>query len=249
MIRTVIIDDEPKNVKVLKGMLEEFCPEVEVVGEAANVPDGRQLILTKDPELVFLDIEMPYGNGFDLLDSINNVQFEVIFITAFDKYVLRAFKYSALDYLLKPVSIDDLQIAVHNAIERNKKTSINYQIGVLMENLRKPQLELQKIAIPSQSGFDFIYVSEIIRCEAEGAYTLIFLTEKRKKVVSKSIKEYENLLPEDLFFRIHHSHLVNLNYVKRYNKGRGGFIELEDGTELEVAARKKDEFLHKCGLK
>ncbi len=249
MIRSVIIDDEPRNVRLLKGMLDEFCPEVEVIGEAANVPDGKKLILTKEPELVFLDIEMPYGNGFDLLDSMKSVEFEVIFITAFDKYVLRAFKYSALDYLLKPVNIDDLQIAVHNAVERKKKTSINHQISILMENLQKPQPELQKIAIPSLSGFDFISVSEIIRCQAEGAYTVIFLTANRKKIVSKSIKEYENLLPEDIFSRIHHSHLVNLSFVKRYNKGRGGYIELEDGTELEVAARKKDEFLHKCGLK
>lgn len=249
MIKAVIIDDEPKNVRLLNGMLKEFCPQVQVIGEAFNAKEGKELILSSNPELVFLDIEMPYGNGFDLIDSLGQVSFEVIFVTAFDKYVLQAFKYSALDYLLKPVNIEELQAAVKNAEKRIGASHINGQLSLLLENLKKPLAGLQKIAVPHQHGYDFVPLTEIIYCEAKGAYTEIFLSGKRKLTVSKTIGEYESLLPEDTFFRIHHSTLVNLNQVKKYSRGRGGYVEMEDGTELEVSVRKKEEFLHRCGLR
>jgi len=247
MISAVIIDDEPKNVRVLKNMISEFCPEVSLLGEANDSNEGKQLIQQKKPELVFLDIEMPYGNGFDLLNALMPIDFEVIFVTAFDKYMLQALKYSALDYLLKPVSIEDLKVAVQHAEVRVKKNSINQQLTVLLENFKKQESGLKKIAVPTAEGFDFILIEDIIRCEAQGPYTRIFIKGSKSILVSKPLKEYETLLPDTIFLRIHNSHLVNLNYIKKYNRGRGGYIEMDDGTMLEVATRRKDEFLSRFG--
>jgi len=247
MINAVIIDDEPKNVRVLKNMLNEFCPEVSLLGEANNSNEGKELIQRKRPELVFLDIEMPYGNGFDLLNALMPIDFEVIFVTAFDKYMLQALKYSALYYLLKPVNIEDLKIAVQHAELRIKKNSVNQQLSVLLENFKKQESELKKIAVPTAEGFDFILVEDIIRCEAQGPYTRVFIKGSKSILVSKPLKEYETLLPDNIFLRIHNSHLVNLNFIKKYNRGRGGYIEMEDGTSLEVATRRKDEFLSRFG--
>jgi two-component system, LytTR family, response regulator len=247
MITAVIIDDEPKNVRVLKNMISEFCPEVSLLGEANNSNEGKQLIQQKKPELVFLDIEMPYGNGFDLINELMPIDFEVIFVTAFDKYMLQALKYSALDYLLKPVNIDELKWAVEHANVRIKKNSINQQLSVLLENFKKQESGLKKIAVPTAEGFDFILIEEIIRCEAQGPYTRIFIKGSKSILVSKPLKEYETLLPDTIFLRIHNSHLVNLNFIKKYNRGRGGYIEMDDGTMLEVAIRRKDEFLSRFG--
>jgi two-component system LytT family response regulator len=229
-------------------MLKEFCPQVQLIGDADNAKSGKKLIQEKKPQLVFLDIEMPFGNGFDLLNDLMPIDFEVVFVTAFDKYLLQALKYSALDFLLKPVNIDELKLAVKNAEIRIQKNLINQQLTVLLDNFKKQESGLKKIAIPTANGFDFISISDIVRCEAQGAYTKIHLNNSRKVLVSKSLKDYENLLPEDLFFRIHNSHLINLNYVKKYNRGRGGFIELEDGSTIEVATRRKDEFLKRFGF-
>jgi len=247
MINAVIIDDEPKNVRVLKNMLEEFCPEVSLLGEANNSVEGKELIERKKPGLVFLDIEMPYGNGFDMLNALMPIDFEVIFVTAFDKYILQALKYSALDYLLKPVNIEELKTAVQHAEVRIKKNSINQQLTVLLDNFKKHDLGLKKIAVPTADGFEFILIEDIVRCEAQGAYTRIFTRDSKKILISRPLKDYESLLPDNIFLRIHHSHLVNLNYIKKYNRGRGGYIEMDDGTTLEVATRRRDEFLSRFG--
>jgi len=172
----------------------------------------------------------------------------VIFVTAFDKYMLQALKYSALDFLLKPVNIEELKNAVKNAEVRIRKNSINQQLQVLLENFKKTEPGLKKIAVPTVDGFDFVLVSDIIRCEAHGAYTKIHINNSRQVLVSKPLKDYEALLPEDLFFRIHASNLINLNYIKKYNRGRGGLVELDDGSVIEVAARRKDEFLKRFGF-
>jgi two-component system, LytTR family, response regulator len=247
MIEAVIIDDEPKNVKILRSMLTEFCPQVIITGDADNARTGYELIVSQKPNLVFLDIEMPYGNGFDLLNQLTPASFEVIFVSAFDKYLLQAFKYAALDFLLKPVNIDELKAAVLNAEKRIQKQAVNQHLSLLLDNFRKPSVALQKIAIPTTEGFDFIFVNEIIRCEAQGAYTEIYIKDSKKILVSKPLKDYESLLPEDIFFRIHNSHLINLNFIKKYNKGRGGFVELDDGAIIEVAVRRKEDFLKRFG--
>ncbi len=248
MINAVIIDDETRSIKLMKNILSKFCPQVNLTGDANNGQAGQELIRLKKPELVFLDIEMPYGNGFDLLNALMPIDFEVIFVTAFDKYVLQALKYSALDYLLKPVNIDELKQAVQNAELRIRKNSVNQQLSNLLYNFKKQESGLKKIAVPTAEGFDFILIDDIIRCEALGAYTKIHINDSNKIVVSVSLKDYEAILPEDIFFRIHNSHLINLNYIKKYNRGRGGFVELDDGSIIEVATRRKDEFLKRFGF-
>lgn len=243
MFKTVIVDDEPKNLRILKKLLQDFCPQIQVIGEAGDAKMAFKVIRELKPELVILDIEMPYGNAFDLLDSLMPIDFEIIFITAFDNYSLKAFKYSALDYLLKPVDISELQLATEKAIQKITGKNINQQVALLLSNFKNPQNNLQKIAIPTMDGFVFMNVEDIARCEANGAYTFIHTIRNEKITASKSIREYEELLPSAIFCRIHNSHLVNLNKIKKYSKGRGGTVIMEDGAILEVAIRRRDEFL------
>jgi two-component system, LytTR family, response regulator len=250
MISAVLIDDEPKNNAILEKMLVEFCPRVLVAGKADNSRDGTELILKLKPDLVFLDIEMPYGNAFDLLDRLKPFTFDVIFVTAFDNYTLKAFKYSALDYLLKPVDIEELKAAVERVIEKRKLQNVDIrQIELLLSNLKNRRNNVEKIALPSSQGLIFHDIQEIVRCEAQRGYTYIHMKSGQKIVSSRNIKEFEELLPESLFFRIHNSHLVNLNFISKYLKGRGGNIEMTDGTVLEVATRRKDELLARFGAK
>lgn len=248
MIRAVLIDDEPKNNRILKLMLEEFCPDVLIEGQADNATEGVTLIRETEPDLVFLDIEMPYGSGFDLLDQLKPIRFEVIFITAFNDYSLKAIKYSALDYLLKPVNIDELIAAVTKAAEKVAARNINSRIENLLYNLKKPAQNIQKIALPSKEGYVFVLLSDIIRCESKSGYTTFYIKDMEKIVSSKNIKEYEPLLSDNIFFRIHNSHIVNLNHVKKYHRGRGGYLEMEDGAMIEVATRRKDELMARFGL-
>lgn len=242
-MNAIVIDDDSKNIRILRKMVEEFCPEVNIIGDAGNSREGHDLIKALKPDLVFLDIEMPYGNAFELLDSLLPVNFEIIFITAFDEYSLKAFRYSAIDYLLKPIDIDELQSAVSKAMKKHKLKDTNLQLTTLLSNLSQEKPALKKLAIPTQEGLVFIEISKIIRCQASQNYTYIYIDGGEKLIVSKNILEYEELLPKDIFFRIHHSHIINLNYVTRYQKGRGGSVVLEDGSVIEVAVRRKDEFL------
>ena len=243
MFNTVIVDDEPKNLRILKKLLQDFCPKIQVCGEATDVKMAYNVIREMKPSLVLLDIEMPYGNAFDLLDKLRPIDFEIIFITAFDSYSLKAFKYSAIDYLLKPVDISELQEATDKAIQKISNKNINEQVELLLSNFKNPQNSLQKIAIPTLDGFVFLHVDDIIRCEANGSYTFIYIVNSEKIIASKGIKEYEEILPRAVFCRIHNSHLVNLNRIKKYSKGRGGTIIMEDGAILEVASRRRHEFL------
>lgn len=243
MINSVIIDDEPKNIRILTKMLSEFCPQVNLVGEAKDALQGFEIINRKKPELVFLDIEIPFGNAFDLLDKLMPVNFEVIFVTAFNEYALKAFKYSALDYLLKPVNISELKIAVEKAAERINSININARLNNLLQNLQLKKEGLQKIALPVRDGLIFVEVDDIIRCEASGTYTLFYVKKLGKIITSKNIKEYEALLPGNIFFRIHHSHIINLMEIKKYYRGRGGSVEMNDGALIDVAVRRRLEFL------
>lgn len=245
MIKAIIVDDEPRNIRILKNLLEEFCPEVIISGEAESAEAAITVIRTVQPDLVLLDIEMPFGNAFDLLNKLMPVNFQVIFVTAFDNYALKAFRYYALDYLLKPVDIEELKAAVKKAVERVKEKNMSKTLDVFIQTMKPAKNVLQKIGLPTNDGLVFANIENIVRCEASGSYTIIYLQDKQKFIVSKSLKEYEDLLPEDNFCRIHHSHIVNLAYVKKYFKGRGGYIEMNDNTTIEVATRKRDEFLAK----
>jgi len=248
MINAVIIDDEPKNIRILKKMLTEFCPQVDIIAEGRDMQEAKEILTHYKPALVFLDIEMPYGNAFDLLNELMPVSFEVIFITAFNEYALKAFKYSAIDYLLKPVSISELQTAVEKAIERISTKRANYEMQNLLQNIGKKDDTKKKIGLPSKEGMIFVTAENIIRCEANGAYTYIYTSEQGKIISAKNIKEYEDLLPEAIFFRIHYSHIINLKEIKKYHRGRGGYVEMKDGILIDVAVRRKDEFLSRFSI-
>lgn len=242
-MRTIIVDDEPKNVRILNRLLTDFCVGINIIGSAGDANTAFELISKLKPDIVFLDIEIPNGNAFDLLDKLMPISFEIIFITAFESYSLKAFKYSALDYLLKPVSIVDLQNAVSKAKNNSYSKNVNLQVKSLLHNINSASIGKQKIAIQTLDGFELVKEEEVIRLEAKGNYTEIILKDKSKLLASKSIKDFEDILNTDIFFRIHNSHIVNLNFIKKYHKGRGGYIILEDETNIEVASRRKIEFL------
>lgn len=244
-INCVIIDDEPGNLVTLTEMLREYCPDIEVQETASDIESAFTIIRNNKPELVFLDIEMPYGNGFDLLDRLSPISFEIIFVTAFNDYAVKAFKYAALDYILKPVNIEELKQAVIRATARLKEKDINSRISIMLENLRPGNKDIQKIGLPTMDGILFEDISNIIRLQAEGSYTMVVIHKKQNILVSKNLKEFEDLLPSSFFCRIHHSHIINMNYLKKYYKGRGGYVELSDGTMIEVSVRKKDDFFEK----
>ena len=244
MIRTVLVDDESDNIRVLQKLLETYCPQVDVVGTAEGVEGALQLIRAVKPDLAFLDIEMIQGNAFDLLNQLMPLQFQVIFVTAFDAYAIRAFKYSAIDYLLKPVDVDDLCRAVEKAAAKLAQKDMT-QIRNLLENFGAAQLSQQKMAIPTLSGLSFVKISDIIRFEAQGHYTGIYLTSGEIVLTTRNIKDYEDLLPESIFYRVHHSHIINLQKIQKYQKGRGGYVVMEDGSSIEVASRRRQEFMQR----
>lgn len=242
-MRSIIVDDEPKNVRILNKLLTDYCPDVKIIGNAGDANAALQIIEELKPELVFLDIEMPNGNAFDLLDKLMPVNFDIIFITAFESYSLKAFKYAALDYLLKPVSIEELQNAVAKAKDNNQSKNINMQVKSLLHNINNVNSGLQKVAVHTVDGLEFVKAEDIVRLEAQGSYTVFHLVNKLTLLASKNIKDYEDILTGDIFFRIHNSHIINLNAIKKYHKGRGGYIIMDDGTTIEVATRRKNDFL------
>ncbi len=248
MINYVLVDDEPRNTKVLNKMLEEFCPDTFFVGTATNTVDAEALIAKVQPDLVFLDIQIPNGSAFELLDRLMPVKFEIIFVTAFSDYTLKAFRYAALDYLLKPVNIDELITAVQRASEKLRLKNINRQLNNLLANLRQPEPSSHKLALSNADSLVFIAVEDIVRCEAKGGYTVFFMKNGEKILSSKTIREYEDLLPPDIFLRVHHAHIVNLLFVQKYHRGRGGCIEMEGNVMIEVSIRRKNEFLSRFGF-
>jgi two-component system LytT family response regulator len=247
MINTVIIDDEPGNIRVLKELLKEYCWDIQILGEATHADEALKLIQNVRPDLIFLDIEMPYGNGFDLLDKLMPIEFEVIFVTAFNDYTLKAFRYSALDYLLKPVNLKELREAVKKAGDRLKLKQSNLQLNNLLSNLRQPDTAALKLAIPNIENIVFVRMDNIVRIEANGGYSSIFLKDGQKEISTKNIKEYEDTLPSNMFIRVHNSHIINLHCFSKYHRGRGGLVEMEDGTMIEVATRRRDQFLAAIG--
>ena len=245
MIRTVLVDDETDSIRILQRLLENYCPQVSIVGTAGGVETALPLIRETRPDLVLLDIEMAQGNAFDLLNQLQPIDFKVIFVTAFDNYAVRAFKYSAVDYLLKPVDIDDLRSAINRVEKKPDDHAVVQQMKMLLDNVGSLQLPQQKMAIPTITGLIFITVQDIIRFEAKGNYTSIYLSTGEPILATRTIKDYEDILPETIFCRIHNSHIINLSHIKKYQKGRGGAVEMEDGSVIEVASRRRDEFLRR----
>ena len=244
MLRTIIVDDEVKNIKLLKVLLRDYCPQVEVIGEAGNVEDAQSLIIRSKPDLLFIDIVMPYGNAFDLLNKLMPIDFDVVFVTAYDNFAVKAIKYSALDYLLKPVNIEELQNVVQKAIVKASSKTVNDQLAVLFSQYKNNVSAAPSLAVPTIEGLLFYDLDEIIRIEASGAYTIIYSIKREKVVSSKNIKEYELQLPVDNFYRVHNSHIINIKRLLKYDKGRGGVLTMEDGSVVELATRRKAGFLN-----
>ena len=238
MIRTVIIDDEEDARSTLRAFIKQYCPQAEVVGEADGVQEGYRKILGEDPDLVLLDIQMEDGTGFDLLEKIRSPHFQVIFTTAFDEFAIKAFKYSAIDYLLKPIDPDELIEAVSKAKHTNTPTE---QIEHMLDYRKTGATD--RLTLSSQEGITVVKMANILRLESESNYTNFHLVSGERILVPKSMKEFENLLPKATFFRTHQSHIINLEYVKKFVKEDGGYILMSDGTEVLVARRRKDEFL------
>jgi len=248
MINVVIIDDEQDAINSIELIINEYCSNAQVIGTASSAAEGRTVILNKKPDLIFLDIEMPRGNGFDLLEMLPDRNFEIIFITAYNNFAIKAFKYSAIDYILKPIDIDEFIEAVDRAEQRifqQKKggAKVNDKYDILLENIKtsKPS----KIMVPTSEGHIYIEIVNINRVEAEGSYSMIYLTEEKKILVSKNLKEFENMLSDNNFFRPHNSHLINLEHVKKYVVKDGGYIEMNDETIVPISRRRKESFIEK----
>ena len=240
-IRTILVDDEKNSLIILERLLEKHAPEVEIVATAQSVEEGIETIDKHKPDLVFLDISMPDGDGFEVIDKTENNDYNVIFSTAYDQYAIRAFEVAALHYILKPVNPDDLK----EAIERYKiakEDDIDRKLKVYTEALKE---EPSRLILPTSSGMHIIEINEIIRCESSNNYTTFFLTNGKKIVVSKSIQIYEHMLSQSHFCRIHNKHIVNLKFIKKYVKGRGGHVELSNGTNVDVSDGRKKNFIEK----
>lgn len=245
MIKTVIIDDEQQNIVLLQKLITAYCPQITICGSAGTVNSATELVQQEQPQLVLLDIELIGGTGFDVLEQLKPINFEVIFVTGFEHYAVKAFKYSALDYVLKPVMIDDLVNAIQKATEKIGTQTINNRFTEFLA--LKQQKTPQRIALPAKEGLEFYNISDIIICSAEGAYTRISLLDGKKVLATGLLKEFDELLPVDTFCRVHHSHLVNLNFIKKYYRGRGGYVELVNGETVEVSNARKDDFLARFG--
>lgn len=243
MIRALIIDDEKKGITILKQLLQRHCPQAEVVATSSNPKEAIALIAEHKPNLVFMDIEMPGMNGFELLKSLDEINFEVIFTTAFNEYAVKAIRFSALDYLLKPIDAEELKTAVRRMETKMKSSAQKENLEQFFQNIKNLQSPFARITLSTSEGLIVQEVKDIIYCEATGSYTTFFLKNNEKIMVSKGIGEFEELLKDHHFFRVHHSFLINMNEIKKYIRGDGGTVILSNGKEIDVAKRRKDQFL------
>ena len=244
-MKAVIVDDEHMSRQTLRKLLDLYCSQVEVLGEAGSAEEAFSLIQEKSPEVVFLDVEMPFGSGFDLLTRFSDIDidFEIIFVTAFDQYALKAIKCCALDYLLKPINAEELIASVKKLEQKNRTITDKIKVETFLRNLQQVDANKNQIVVPTSDGFEFVEINEIVRFEADGRYTRIFLTTGKKSLICKNLKEFEIILEGHNFFRTHHSHLVNMKYVKSYSKSEGGFLTMRDGDLVPISRRKKEYFV------
>jgi len=240
---TVIIDDEHDAVDFITTIIGEYCPELEVTGKAHNVKEGVDLIKEIKPDLVFLDVEMPNGTGFDLLTHFPEKEFDVVFITAFNHYAIKAIKFSAVDYILKPININEFIEAVKRVAQKrnNNLRAGNENFEALLENIRSSHPT--RLVIPTSDGREYLNPKDIIRIEADRSYSWFYIVDKKKILVSRHLKEFQDLLNDRNFFRPHNSHLINLDFVKKYVRHDGGYIEMTDGSQIPVSRNRKDLFL------
>ncbi|MEO5943775.1 MAG: LytTR family DNA-binding domain-containing protein [Ferruginibacter sp.] len=248
MITATIVDDEPDCCESLAMLLERYCPEVKVLDICYSADTALQSIKEHEPQILFLDIEMPFMNGFELLEKLGNINFGLIFTTSYDQYAIKAIRFSALDYLLKPVDREELQKAVQKAAQRNQHP-LPQQLEMLLKKINNPTTPINKIAIPTMEGYQLIAAESIISCESESNYTHLFLKDKRKIIASRNLKEVEELLEDHPFIRIHNSHIVNINEVEKYIKGEGGYLIMSDGSSINVSRSRKELLMKKLSLR
>lgn len=240
-MKAIIIDDESTGRKAVRNYIIKYATYIDILDEADSVKNGVLSIIAHKPDLVFLDIRMPDGTGFDLLEKLPGINFQIIFVTAYEQHAIKAFKYSAVDYLLKPINPDDFMAAVAKLESKNKLKDIEQKVELLLKNNNK----FEKIALPSTSGLKMVAIADIIRCESDNNYTLFYFNDKSKYLASRTLKEYDELLSSEGFYRTHKSHLVNLKYITEYVKGEGGFVILKDGKSIDVSRRKKEGLIQR----
>lgn len=246
MLKTIIIDDEPAAREKLELLVQKYCSADLVIAQICkSAEEGIAAISNHHPDLVFLDVEMPAMTGFDMLKRLPKIDFEIIFTTAHDHYAIKAIKFSALDYLLKPIDLEQLQDAVSKAVEKRANKTASPQYESFVENLTATGNKLENLSIPTSNGLVFVKVNDIIRCESASNYTVFYITNKDQIVATRTLKEFEELLEESGFIRIHHSHLINKLHLKQYIKGAGGQVIMSDGKTLDVSRRKKEEVMDK----
>lgn len=243
MLNTVIIDDEKNALDVLDMQLNQFCKDVCIVARCDGGDKGIAAIKKYNPDLVLLDIEMPHKNGFDVLKETSQFNYDVIFTTAYDQFAIKAFKFSAIDYLLKPIDIIELQQAIEKA--KNKKGNINLddKLKLFFSQMQPATRLTSKIALPVNGGMEFMDPDDIIRCESDSNYTHIFLTKGKKITLAKTLKEVEESIAGSPFYRIHQSHLINMSHISKYIKGDGAYVIMKDGTQIGISRNKKEAFM------
>jgi two-component system, LytTR family, response regulator len=235
-IKAIIVEDEPKSAKTLHNLLQDYVEDVAVIATAGTVSSAVEAIREYAPGLVFLDVEMPDGSGFEVLEQTGGYCYHAIITTAFDHYAIPAIRHSALDYLLKPIDVDELK----NATERVRNKTVAKGGGAATSSTA-----LNRLVLPTFDGLLFVDIAQVVRCKSEGSYTRFYLNDRSEILVSRNIKAYEESLPADLFCRVHNMHIVNLTYIKKYVRGRGGYLLLKDDSAIEVSIRKKEEFLQR----
>lgn len=244
MLNAIIVDDEPYCCEVLSMLLEKYCQEVNIATVCNSGNEALQAIHEHLPDLVFLDVEMPKMNGFEMLEQLKAINFDLIFTTSFDQYALKAIRFSAIDYLLKPIDREELQRAVKKVIQLSQKPLV-HQLDLLFQKVNNPSAVINKIALPTMEGLQMIPIDSIISCESESNYTVLALKNKQKIVVSRTLKDIEEMLEDHSFARVHHSHLINLNEINKYVKGEGGYLVMTDGSTIDVSRSKKELLLKK----
>lgn len=241
-IKSVIVEDEKAAREVLKNYLQKYCPQVEVLGEAENIKQAVPLLHEIQPQLVFLDVEMPFGNAFDVLEACKDLHFETIFVTAFSEYSLKALNQSAAYYLLKPISIEELIVAVNKVQLQIMNHEIFNRNKIIVENFRETKPEKTQVILPTLEGFEVVKMEDIVRLRGNGNFTDIYLSNGSKKMVCRFLKHFSEILPYP-FMRVHKSHIINVTFVKNYNKG--GYVTLYDEAEIEISPTYKEAFLQK----
>jgi two-component system LytT family response regulator len=244
MTRAIIIDDEVICQDILLSILRKMPGRVAIVGVCGTADEGKEAIKTHQPDIVFLDVEMRGKNGFDLLGELNDINFDIVFSTAFDHYAIRAIKASALDFLLKPIVFEDVQAALDRYDIKKNSQDVSTQVSIALEHFSKRNSAEPKIALRTMQGLEFIPVNQILHVEADKNYSIFHLIDKKKITASKTLKDIEEYLEDYQFLRVHQSHLINLRYVRKYQKGEGGVVIMDDGTNIVVSRQKKESFLN-----